>query len=334
MSRTRKEKRRRAARRRRRDRVLYVLARLGLGAFRHLPLRTASRLGEAAGRLAFLLMRERRRRALRHVHLAFGDRLPATKRREIAAASFRVLFACAAEWLVMSGLGRERAMESVVRVDGWEHVTEALEGGRGAVFATAHFGLFELLPVCFVHRGVSGKVVGRRPGDVGLEALVAENRKRMGMESVPQQRAREILRVLKGGGVVGTLPDQDVDKLPGVFVPFFGRPAYTPSGPASLAVAAGAPLVSALAYRIGPGRHRVVVHPPVPDPGGEKEERIRALTAAFTRVFEEKIAATPDHWAWVHERWATTPERLARRRARRAGKAARATRRRLIEKPV
>jgi KDO2-lipid IV(A) lauroyltransferase len=327
LKRSRAEQQRRAARRWVRDRILLALAGFGLRHARLLPLRTASRLGEALGRIAFVTMRGRRRRALRNLDSAFGDTISARRRLEIAARAFRGMFACGMEWVVMSSLGPERAVEAVVDVEGWRHVTDALAGGRGAVFTTAHFGLFELLPVCFVHRGAGGKVVGRRPSSVGLEALIAENRKRMGMESLPQARAREILRVLKRGEIVGTLPDQDVDKLPGIFVPFFGRPAYTPTGPATLAAATGAPLLTAFAHRLGPGRHRIVIHPPLPDFEGDREERVRALTEGYTLAIQEEIAAAPEQWAWIHERWATTPERLARRRARRAEKAARATRR-------
>ena len=327
--RSKKEQSRRAARRRLRARVLALLLRIMLRVARYVPLGAASRAGEAAGRLTFVLASERRRRALRHVALALRDRVDGRRRREIVATSFRTLLACAAEWLALSARGRDFAVSTVVRVDGMEHAEKALSRGRGIIAVTAHFGLFELLPVYFASLGIDGRVVGRRSSDEGLDALITKNRERMGYPSVPQQAAREILRVLRRGGIVGVLPDQDVDKLPGDFVPFFGRPAYTPTGPATLAVTTGALLVPIFTYRLGPGRHRIAVHPPVPDPGGEdREERVRGITAAFTRVIEETVAATPGHWAWVHERWSTPPEKLLRRRARRARASAKATRRR------
>ena len=42
------------------------------------------------------------------------------------------------------------------------------------------------------------------------------------------------------------------------------------------------------------------------------------MTEEVNRVIEGVIRETPGHWAWFHERWQTTPERLEQRRARRA----------------
>ena len=139
----------------------------------------------------------------------------------------------------------------------------------------------------------------------------------MGVRTIPQTAAREILRILKDGGTAGLLPDQDIDKLPGEFVPFFGRDAWTPTGPASVAVTSGASIVPVFIHREGPAQHRVEFQPAIPDPGGTKEERVRAMTEEINRRFEGVIRETPDHWAWFHERWQTTPERLERRRERR-----------------
>ncbi len=311
-----KRRKRRAAIRRLRNRLLLPVARVGLSLLSRLPLEGASRAGEAAGRLAFAMLGGVRRRTLRHLEMALGDRRPAPELEAAARGSFQLFAACAFEWIVLCRWGPERACGAMTGFPGRRHLEEALARGRGVIVVTAHFGLFELMPVFVIREVASGKVVGRRPSDRGFEEIVVERRLRMGVPTIPQQQPREILRVLRRGRIVGILPDQDVDKLPGIFVPFFGRPAYTPTGPATVSVATGAPLVPAFMLRVGPGRHRLYVYPEIPDPGGTKEERVRALTLGWTRVFEEVIAARPDHWAWMHERWATTPESLAERRAR------------------
>jgi hypothetical protein len=53
------------------------------------------------------------------------------------------------------------------------------------------------------------------------------------------------------------------------------------------------------------------------------------MTRGITGAMQEIIAAHPDHWVWFHERWKTTPADLERRRARRALRDARRTRRKL-----
>jgi KDO2-lipid IV(A) lauroyltransferase len=151
-------------------------------------------------------------------------------------------------------------------------------------------------------------------------------RRSMEVPTVFQRQVRQIVRLLRNNQVIGTLPDQDVDKLAGVFLPFFGREAYTPTGPATLAVTTRAPMLPVFIHRLGPARHALAIHPPIPDPGGDRDERVLAMTEGWTRVFERVIARWPTQWAWLHRRWDTTPEILERRRARRARKEARRTR--------
>jgi KDO2-lipid IV(A) lauroyltransferase len=291
-----------------------------------LSLRGADRLGRTLGRAAFHLLPRLRAQAVRHLGIAFGERMDESGRRRTARASFELFSAALLEWLVLCRLGKHRAAAAVRSVEGWEHVRRAREAGRGLIIVTPHFGLFELMPVYFCLFDGDGKVVGRRHDDRGLDGLLMDMRRSMGVETVFQHEAREMLRILRGGRSLGILPDQDIDKLPGIFVPFFGREAFTASGPASLAVTAGAPIMPAFLHRDGPGRHRLVVRPPIEDPGGDREERVLALTLGWCRVFEREIAAAPAHWAWVHRRWDTTPEALARRRERRARKDGRAER--------
>jgi lauroyl/myristoyl acyltransferase len=51
-----------------------------------------------------------------------------------------------------------------------------------------------------------------------------------------------VVRFLKRKNVLGILPDQDIRDLSGIFTPFFGVDAWTPTGPAALALAAQVPL--------------------------------------------------------------------------------------------
>ena len=294
-----------------------------------LRLRTAGRLGEALGRAAFHTMPGVRARTEANLEIAFPERSP-LERRRIAVGTFRLLGTCALEWIVHAGTGVEKAVTAVRGTPGWEHLERASARGRGLIIVSPHFGMFELMPVYVKARGFPGKVVGRRYSDGGYESIVIGGRARMGVPTIPQHQAREMLRVLKKGQILGTLPDQDVDKLPGIFIPFFGRPAYTVTGPATLAITTGAALLPAFMHRVSRGNHRLVIHPEIDDPGGDdRDARVRAMTKAYTRVFEEEIRAAPEHWAWIHRRWATTPERLRRRRARRARLQAAETRARL-----
>ena len=116
---------------------------------------------------------------------------------------------------------------------------------------------------------------------------------------------KKVLRVLKGNGIMGILADQDVDSVDGVFVDFFGMPAYTPSGPVLLAVSSGAKIVPAFIIRRN-GSHELVIEDPIElDDTGEKEKDVVTNTQRWSAVVESYIKRYPEQWVWMHRRWKT-----------------------------
>jgi KDO2-lipid IV(A) lauroyltransferase len=117
--------------------------------------------------------------------------------------------------------------------------------------------------------------------------------------------AKKLLRALKKGEIIAMLIDQDT-KVPGVFVDFFGRKAWTPSGLAVLALRTGAEVLVGIDMRIGDFGHKTVVsgHLRV-EPSGDFDADVLNLTQKATAILEEHIRNYPDQWVWFHERWKT-----------------------------
>ncbi len=107
--------------------------------------------------------------------------------------------------------------------------------------------------------------------------------------------ARELIRFLKSGGMLGILIDQDTD-VAGVHVPFFGRPAFTPRAAGDLASRLGAPMIFGCAHRLAGNVHRIVLRRVK---GSDPVE----LTARATKIIEDEIRANPAEWVWMHPRW-------------------------------
>jgi KDO2-lipid IV(A) lauroyltransferase len=55
------------------------------------------------------------------------------------------------------------------------------------------------------------------------------------------------------------------------------------------------------------------------DPAAEKRAEVLRLTQLWSARFEARIRERPELWVWMHDRWATTPEKAEERRRRRAG---------------
>ena len=266
-------------------------------------LATVQRVGRVLGRLTWLLGRRDRRRALAHLALALPG-LDDAGRRAIAWGSCLHLGMNLTETLHLLGADCG-GVEGTVDVEGWETVAALRAAGRPVMILTGHCGNWELLAALTNCRGLGMAVVGRRLEETVLQDLLLAVRNRFGTETIERGEAgaaRRLLGVFRDGGALGVLIDQDI-RAESVFVPFFGRPAHTPVGPARIALRLGAAVVPTFIERRPDGRHRAVFHPPLvlpDDPLG--------ATAAMTAAIEEQVRRVPEQWVWMHRRWRRRPD--------------------------
>jgi KDO2-lipid IV(A) lauroyltransferase len=249
-----------------------------------------------------------RRRAREHLRIAFPD-LPESEVKRLLYASARHFGALLSE---ISWLWRASAQQ-VMRLsamDGTHHLYDALEEGRGVVLTTAHCGNWEILNARLCAAGLPMTVAFRSARDPRLDHITNTLRSRFGAEMIPRgaDAGKRLMAALSRNRINGLLIDQDIRDIPGVFVPFFGRPAWTPSGAAAMAIRKRSPTVPTFIHRLPDNTHQAVVHPPIQPPeGGSLADRITELTAAATAAIERQIRAHPEQWVWMHRRWRTQP---------------------------
>ena len=286
--------------RRKNDRI-HRLIRGAVSAASRLPLGLAAWLGTVLGRLAALLSGADRRDAELACSSALGLAQPEAARvvRGAYASLGRAAFElCAALRRPAPLLDRvELPARDLARLD------EALAIGRGVVFVTAHIGSWELLAWSLARRGYPIHTVAAPSYDPRLTRLVRRLRRERGVvpifRAAPGAAAR-MIRVLRGGAILGTLIDQST-RVPSIDVPFFGRPAPTPSGAATLALRMGAEVVAGFLVRRGDGTYvaRIRRAPPARRGGDDVADN----TARMTQAIEQAIRAAPEQWVWMHRRW-------------------------------
>jgi KDO2-lipid IV(A) lauroyltransferase len=196
-------------------------------------------------------------------------------------------------------------------VEGMEHVWRALDAGRGVVVVTGHCGNWELLNARVCVGGVPLTAAVRGLEDPRLDRVAGALRSRFGTEVASRgaTAGRELMAALNRNRVIGLLIDQDIRDIPSVFVPFFGRPAWTPSGAAALAIRKRCATIPVFIHRRDDHTHHVVVHPPLAPPErGPLADKVTELTARSTAAIEQQIVSHPEQWVWMHRRWRTRPE--------------------------
>lgn len=273
-----------------------------------LPLRLSRPLGWMVGRVALALATTDRRRAHEHLVAAFPD-LDGTERNRLLRRTAHHLGETLAEivWLWRASPTSIRAR---TEVKGFEHLHTARKAGRGVVLVTGHCGNWEWLNAVLGIEQLPMTIAVREVYDPRLNEIARRLRARFGTEVAERGRraGRTLMGALERNRVVGLLIDQDIRNIPGVFVPFFGRPAWTPAGGAQLALAAQCPIVPTFIHRRPDGTHLAEAHPPLPPPSStDPQEAVSELTAAATAAIEAQVRAHPDQWVWMHRRWRTPP---------------------------
>jgi KDO2-lipid IV(A) lauroyltransferase len=154
-------------------------------------------------------------------------------------------------------------------------------------------------------------VIARRVNNEGVNRSLLQLRSQLGVNTILRETGfgsqRQILGALARNEILGILMDQDT-KVDGVFVDFFGRPAYTPKGPVALALATGAVLLPVFILRQPDDTHKISFLPIYQlQLSGDKEADMLRNTAQLTRIIEEQIRQTPQQWVWMHQRWRRQP---------------------------
>ena len=272
-----------------------------------LPRRVAMGIGSGLGRLLGDLDRRHVAIAVENMRRSFPDwteqRLLRTA-RGVYAHFGAVLF----EILWLAGRPRDQVLP-LVEIQGQEHLRAALAAGRGVVFPTAHIGNWEL--TALVHAWTQGPmgVVARPLDNPGLERRLWSVRNQGGNTIIYKRKAlAQVLTILRSGGCVGILIDQNVQERDGIFVEFFTRPAATTTVAAALAVKTGCALVPGYTQRLADGRYLLTYEPALEwSPSGDRKADIARLTQRATTRIEEWVRRSPEQWLWMHRRWHTQP---------------------------
>ncbi len=285
---------------------MYQLARVALEPMRSLSLPRALRFADRSADLFYSAVPAPRRLTLGHLALTLGDTHSPAAREAIARAAYRNTARCAVELVKLDEI-RPR-FDEYVSVEGWGHVEAVLD--RGAIAATGHVGNFELFAIYAAHKGIPIAAGARSLDDPRLNRLLDEFRSGSGVQTILRgdpDAAREVLRVLKRGGIFALLIDLDT-RVPSVSVPFFGRLARTPAAAAVLAVRRDLPVLPVFACRRATGGHHFTIGAPIAPPKtGDRDRDIVALTAEFNRLLEAFIREHPAEWIWWHRRWRRPP---------------------------
>lgn len=274
---------------------------------RWLPYAWAVSLGRAIGTLAAKGLKLRKSVALDNLQRAYRDKTTAELEH--------IFIEC---WRHFGRVGMELArlprldlkfIERYVNTDNHTVLENALSQGKGVIMVSGHFGNWEIMGASLALMGYPVTYVVTTQSNKMVELWMDRMRESAGIEIVPRRDAlRGVLSALKRNRAVAILCDQAAGEA-GVIVPFFGRPASTPRGPAVFHLKTGAPVVFAAAPREDSGRYRLVMEDfKFDDFTGDRESDTQLIMKKISWRLEQEVLQKPEQWLWLHRRWKGIPE--------------------------
>ena len=268
-----------------------------------LPRSWAYALAVLAARLAWWFSPLARPRLEYNLMIACPDLTP-SELRKVSWQNFRNHAKAYAD-LMQLPRARVGEMKGLLHVKGREHLEEARALGKGVLVVSAHMGSYEvvsaiwsatLTPVSFF-----AEELEPRP----LYEWYRETRARLGISVLPLNRAglRRVTQALQDNEIVITAIDRDISGT-GHVMPFFGKPAPIPMGPAALALRLGTPIVPAFVYRLPDDSFMAEGLPMIlaTATADHRADEVR-VTQEVLRHIEDFIRRHPDQWHVPHRIW-------------------------------
>jgi KDO2-lipid IV(A) lauroyltransferase len=189
---------------------------------------------------------------------------------------------------------------ALVEVQNWDVVEAAINEGHGLVMLTPHLGGFEIIPRVLAQH-FPATILYRPSRQAWLNEVVEEGRAYPNMHFVPTNLngVRQMTRALTRGEAIGILPDQVPSGGEGVWVPFFGRPAYTTPLPARLANRNNTPVVMFTAKRKGLGQGWLMQATRL----SPLSEDATIGAAELNVAIENAVLVAPEQFIWSYNRY-------------------------------
>ena len=279
---------------------LFELASWLLARLPALLVTAAARLG---GRIAFEIVGSVRRNTIANMSVVLGrpERDPAVT--TLARESVAQFAEHSVDLLRFHRRTWSELRPELVSIEGWEYVLDCRKLGNGAIFASAHFGNWEIAGA-LVAFDYPLTVIQETFSNPEANELFRRIRAAKNITAVQLGKAaKPALLALRRNEILGLLVDRPTSDS-GIEVEFFGQRTRIPSGIAKLAMRSGAPIVVGGAIRNRDRTYSVIGYPPIyPDSNLSPNADAARITQALMGRIEAMIRRRPDQWYMFREMW-------------------------------
>lgn len=283
--------------------IAYLVARAFFRIAPRISRDRAIRWGRQLGRFAFYRIGYGRDLTLKNLNRVFGDEMSPEELTATACQVYENLGVTALEFPRLPHISDEEFFRNVeFRDQDIDYIRGVMAEGRGAIFASAHMGNWEMLADFGGRLGFKMSVLFKPSTNPYFNRLWSELRQRNNLIDITASLS-PVTRRLQAGEGICLLFDENA-RSRGIEIPFFGHPASTYKGPAFFALRTGAPILCLYFIRQADGRHRFIIERTIqPRRSGSLESDLKKVMIEMNQSLEKMIRLYPEQWNWVYKRW-------------------------------
>ena len=212
----------------------------------------------------------------------------------------------------------DRSCLANVKIQGQEIAKEAFARGKGVIFFGPHCGSFELGPQALAEIYGPITAIYRPARQPSLAAIELATRQRPQLKVLPASLSaiKAMHKALKANLAVALLTDQVPPEGLGLWAPFFGKPAYTMTLAARLALQTGAVLLPVSCERLPKGRGYIVkIRPSVNLTAMDAPANPDLLSTVthINQAIETIVLSQPGQYLWGYGRYKTPRQESAKK---------------------
>ena len=204
---------------------------------------------------------------------------------------------------------RVEAMRGDLKVEGWQYLDEARSAGKGVLAVSCHMGSYEMVAAIWSATLAPVSFFAEEVEPRALFEWYRDTRARLGISVLTLDHGgiRKVLEALRDQEMVITAIDRDITGT-GYLMPFLGRLAPIPLGPAAIALRLGTPLFPVCVYRLPDDTYVAEGAPLVyaKSTGNPRADQVRTTEEVLRRI-EGFIRQHPEQWHVPHRIFAGAP---------------------------
>lgn len=283
--------------------LVYWIVRFFGFVIRHLPIPWALGFGRAIGVIRYYTDIRYKSIVYSNLKIAFASTKTPNELKEITKSLFKNFGQNIIEIFLMP-LINSKNFDQFIKIEGKEHVREALKQGKGVILLAMHFGSWEMASLaCFMLDTPYHVIVKPQKKFSKLAELLNSYRGCAGSGVISRgSGTRDIIKSLKKNELIGMVVDQGGKD--GELVPFFGRYASMSSGAVRLSLKLGVPICCSIIVRERGAQHRLIINKALELENTDKiEHDVIVNLSKITAIMEHYVREYPADYMWFYKIW-------------------------------